>query len=157
MKPLITVAIIVIIIALYVASVVRSIKIKFDELANVAFSGFNLNSLNLNQTVITARVKLIVTLSSLFSIIISNLNIKAYKNNSLIAESTPNFSENTKKITLTPDINNEIYQTFNFHVNPELLDLILKLKSKQAYTINYIASFKIFGIPVTKNGIFNKQ
>lgn len=156
MRFLITIGILVLIIALYISSVISSLKINFGELENVVFSGFNLNSLSLNETIITVRLKLIIIFSSIFNIIISNLNIKAYKNGLLIAESTPNFAENIKKITLVPNIKNEVYQTFNFHLNVEMLGLIKDIKLKQTYSINYQASFKIFGIPVNKKGTYTK-
>lgn len=157
MRFLITIALIVLLIYLYIQYVVSSIKIKFDGLENVGLSGFDINSLNLNQTVITVRVKLLITLTSFFGISISNLNIKAYSNGLLVAESTPNFPENIKKITLQSNINNEVYQTFNFHINAQTISLIGKIKSKQPYSIDYTASLKIFGIPVNKSGTFNKQ
>lgn len=156
MRFLITIGILVLIIALYVSSIISSFKVNFGELENVVFTGFNLNSLTLNQTIVTVRLKLIITLTSLFNIVISNLNIKAYKNGLLIAESTPNFAENIKKITLSPNIKNEVYQTFNFHLNAELLGLIRDMKLKQPYSIDYQASFKIFGIPVSKKGTHTK-
>lgn len=155
MRFLILIIIIALIVVVYIESIVRSFKIKFDGLANVSFKGFDFNSLNTNQTVINARIKLLISFNSLLGISISNLNIKAFKNGILIAESTKSILENTKKINLKPNVENEVYQTFDFHINNELADLILKLKTKQQYSINYQASFKLFGFPINKSGIYN--
>lgn len=152
MRILILIIVIVLIFVVYISTIIKSMKISFGELANVSFSGFNFNSLNTNQTVIATRLKLIVTFNSFFRISISNLNIKAYINQLLIAESTKGILENTKKITLIPNIQNEIYQTFDFHINSELITLIAKLKTKQPYKIDYVATFKIFGITIKKTG-----
>lgn len=152
MRILILIIVIVLIFVVYISTIIKSMKISFGELANVSFSGFNFNSLNVNQTVIATRLKLIVTFNSFFRISISNLNIKAYINQLLIAESTKGILENTKKIILIPNIQNEIYQTFDFHINSELITLIAKLKTKQPYKIDYTATFKIFGITIKKTG-----
>lgn len=156
MRLLILIIVLLLIISIYFASVVKSFKIKFDGLTNVIISGVDINSLISNQTIITSRVKLIITFSSFFSISISNLNVKVYKNKLLIAESTKGINENEKKITLAPNVENSVYQTFDLHFNYETLDLALKEKSKQNYTLSYVTSFKLFGFPVTKNGTFEK-
>lgn len=152
MRILILIIVIVLVFAVYVSTVIKSMKISFGELANVSFSGFNFNSLNANQTVIATRLKLIITFNSFFRISISNLNIKAYANGLLIAESTKGVLENTKKIVLIPNVSNEVYQTFDFRINSELINLVAKLKTKQPYKIDYVASFKLYGITIRKTG-----
>lgn len=152
MRLTILIAIILVIVVTYITSIVKSFKIKFDEFANVAFKGFDINSLNLNQTIIAARVKLLISFNSFFSISISDLNIVVHKNGLLIAESTKGILENIKRISLNPNVDNQVLQTFDFHVNGELIDLITKIKAKQPYKINYQVRFKLFGIPLRKNG-----
>lgn len=150
------IVIITLILIIYIANVIKSFDVKFDGLTNVIISGIDFNSFLSNQTVITSRIKLLITFDGIFSILISGLNIKVYKNNLLIAESTKNIQENIKKIKLKPNVDNLIYQTFDLHINNEIGDLILKEKSKQDYNLNYKVFFKIFGISVNKSGTYKK-
>lgn len=152
MRFTILIAIVLVVVVTYITSIVRSFKIKFDEFANVVLKGFDFNSLNTNQTIIVARVKLLISFSSFFSISISDLNIVVHKNGLLIAESTKGILENIKKISLSPNVDNQVLQTFDFHFNGELIDLIAKMKTKQPYKINYQVRFKLFGIPLRKSG-----
>lgn len=153
-RILLIIIVLVIILVIYVTSITNSIKIKFEGLTNVNISGLNLGSFGSNQTVIKARILLTITFTSFFRISISSLNIKITKNGLLIANSSANVLENTQKITLSPNIPNQVYQTFDFHINNELIDLITKVKNKQKYTINYLATFKFLGITITKTGIY---
>lgn len=127
---------------------------KFEGLTNINLTGLSLGSFGTNQTIVKARMLLTITFSSFFRISISNLNIKVTKNGLLIAKSSENNPENIKRLILAPNIANQVYQTFDFHINNELIDLITKAKNKQKYTINYLATFKFLGITITKTGIY---
>ncbi len=144
------VLIILLAIYLYFKFIISTIKIKFEGLAGIGFSGLDFNSLNSNETIVKARIKLLATINSAFAISFSELQIQVYKNGLLIAESSKGNLENKKQITLEPKINNEIYQTFDFHFNSELIDLIAKAKAKQKYTIQYNLSLKVLGIIINQ-------
>lgn len=150
MRIAVTILIIILIIFVYIKFIISTIKIKFDGLAGIGFSGFDFNSLDTNQTIVKARIKLIATINSLFAITFCNLQIQVYKNNLLIAESTKDNLENKKCISINPSIDNEIYQTFNFHFNAELIKLIADAKAKKKYTIQYNISLTIFGITINQ-------
>lgn len=131
---------------IYIKSVVDSIK--FDlNLNNLNLIDLSSESIKKGTTNINIKLEFIVKFISLFNISFSDLNIKAYYKNNLIANSLRN-EENLKKITLISDINNKIYHTFNVIINKDTIDLITKIKDKKYYLIDYELSFKILSLTI---------
>lgn len=150
MRIAVTILVILLIIYLYINYVISTIKIKFDGLAGIALDNFNFDAINANEAVIKARVKLKITIASIFAIKFCDLQIQVYKNGLLIAQSSKGNLENINCITLKPKIDNEVYQTFDFHFNSELINLVAQIKAKQKYTIQYNLSLKILGITINQ-------
>lgn len=157
MRTLISIVLLILLFIVYQYYQIRqSIKVNFT-LANLSGEGFNFSSFQANGTKIKTRIKFNVFFRSLISFNVSNLDIKAFKNGILIAQSTPGNLENKIRLNFYPDVINNIYQNFDIHLNTETIALFASIQQKKPYSLNYRLSFKLFGLNLTKTGIYESR
>lgn len=154
-KWVVIIVLILAIVAFYINSVVKSIKLKFT-VDNINLQGISLSSLNMGTSFVKTRIRFLVYFQSFFKIRYSNLQLTAYYNNILIARSADNV-ENKRQVVLLPNVENEVYYTFDLQVNASTIELIAKIKAKQPYQITYNLSVRLFGIPVKYNSVYTSQ
>lgn len=154
-KWIIILVLVLAIIAYYINTVVKSIKLKFT-VDNINLQGISLGSLNMGTSFVKTRIQFFIYFQSFFKIRFSQLQLNAYYNNILIARSANNV-ENKKQVVLAPNVENEVYHTFDLQVNASTIELIAKIKAKQPYQIAYNLSVRLFGVPVKYNSIYISQ
>lgn len=152
MRLISIIVIILIIIFYYLYTVKNSFKVLF-RLNDIKLNNIDVNSLFAGKSLIQTKILFVVSYSAFSRIIISNLYLKLFYNNILVAESS-NVQENFNTIILLPNVNNLIYQTFDIKINSSSIDLISKINKKQPYSVNYILTAKIFGITINLNKIY---
>lgn len=149
------IVLLLILIIYYVNKVQRSFTVSF-KLNDVKLNNISLESLDAGQSFIRTRVEFLVSFIAAFKIVFSELYLEVYYKGVLVAKSADAI-ENFKSVTLSPNVNNLVYQTFDLKINSSLVDLIFKIKSKQDYTLDYKLSVKIFGIKINKNNSITSE
>lgn len=147
----VTIAILIILIY-YLYTVKDSFKVSF-RLNDIKLNNINTSSLFAGQSLIQTKILFVVLYNAFNRIIISNLHLKLFYNNVLVAESS-NIQENFNMIILLPNVNNLVYQTFDIKINTSSIDLVSKINKGQPYSVNYILTAKVFGIKINLNKIY---
>lgn len=152
MRILGVITVILILIVYYLYEVKKTFNVKF-KLDDISLKDFNLSSLNTGKSFVETRVQFFVFYVALFNIVFSDLYLEVYYENQLVAKSSDKL-ENFEKITLQPNYNNLVYQTFDLKINAAAISLIYKIKTKQKFAVNYKLSAKVFGIQINQNKIY---
>ena len=139
----------------YVKSVIESFSVRFD-LSDFNIKDLSFNSLDVGKGTVEVKLKFIIKFFSFFNISFSDLNLKAYYKNDLVAQSSSN-SENKKEVTIISGVDNSVYHTFDVRVNGNTINLIYQIQNKLNYTINYELSLKVFGIQVNYKGTYTNK
>lgn len=140
---------------IYVKSVIESFNVKFD-LSDLNIKDLSFKSLDIGKGTIEVKLKFIIKFFSFFNISFSNLNLKVYYKNDLVAESSNN-DENKKEVKIISGIDNVVYHSFDVKVTGNTINLIYQVQNKLNYSISYELSVKVFGIQVNYNGTYTNK
>jgi len=148
------VIIVLIIVLIYVRIQVINNRIKFQ----FGFKGIDLSSLNIptllaggsTETTITISVKLIN--SNNFEISFSDLNAYLYYQDVLIGQTTDSISK--QKVVVHPNASAEITGDIKIYLNPESIQLLTRVISKQSPLLPYTVRLKLYGVPISYSDSF---
>lgn len=139
----------------YIKSIVDSFSIDLS-IDDVNLKDLSFKSLDVGKGYIEVKLKFVVKFFGISSIGFSNLNLKAYYNDVLVASST-NSVDNKRQVTVFEGINNVVYHSFNIQVNKSSIELAYNIKSKGNYTIDYDLSFKTLGFDFSYKGKYKNS
>jgi len=139
----------------YIKTVIDSLTYSFN-IDNINLENLGLKDITSGKSFVKIKINFIFKFIGLFNISFSNLNIKAFYKNKPLVSST-NTIDNSKRITLIKNIDNNVSHWFDVQLNLNSLDLISKIKKNELYTIDYELSFKILGLTIKYKGKYENN
>ena len=157
MKALIIILIVIVILGValyfYFTNMVNNLDYTFSpdltslNLANLIGSGQSTTQININGT---------VTNKNNISFGVTNLQALIYYNGTLIAQTSDNLKNTPLNIQGNGAVTN-FSDTITIFMNPQTIQILQSVLSKNAVVLNYTLKFSLYGIPLSYSSTYTYQ